>query len=46
MTGLTGAPRDIADSIGFGVVFPYMGFAIHGLARATPALAKPLFERM
>jgi hypothetical protein len=28
MIGLIRAPRDIADSIGFGVVFPYMGFAI------------------
>jgi hypothetical protein len=27
----------IADSIGFGDVFPYMGFAFHPLARITGA---------
>jgi len=37
MIGLIRAPRDIADSIGFGIVFPYMGFAIHPHARIAGA---------
>jgi len=42
----TPTPPAIADSIGFGIVFPYMGFAIPWHARHRRGMRSHCFKRM